>query len=73
MKDSYTLLEKAEKALLPIFSGIDTQVKSNLKKVLTAYRDRKVGVQHFASVSGYGHDDLGRETLDRVFADVMGA
>ncbi len=73
MKDSYTLLEKAEKALLPIFSGIDTQVKSNLKKVLTAYRDRKVGVQHFASVTGYGHDDLGRETLDQVFADVMGA
>lgn len=73
MKDSYTLLEKAEKALLPIFSGIDTRVKSNLKKVLTAYRDHKVGVQHFASVSGYGHDDLGRETLDRVFADVTGA
>ncbi len=73
MKDSYTLLEKAEKALLPIFSGIDTQVKSNLKKVLTAYRDRKVGVQHFASVTGYGHDDLGRDTLDRVFADVTGA
>ncbi|ELS01094.1 cystathionine beta-lyase family protein involved in aluminum resistance [Xenococcus sp. PCC 7305] len=73
MKNSHILLEKAEKALLPIFSGIDTQVKSNLKKVLTAYRDRKVGVQHFASVSGYGHDDLGRETLDHVFADVMGA
>ncbi len=73
MKNSYILLEKAEKALLAIFSGIDTQVKSNLKKVLTAYRDRKVGVQHFASVTGYGHDDLGRDTLDRVFADVMGA
>ncbi len=73
MKNSYILLEKAEKALLAIFSGIDTQVKSNLKKVLTAYRDRKVGVQHFASVTGYGHDDLGRETLDQVFADVMGA
>ena len=73
MKNSYILLGKAEKALLAIFSGIDTQVKSNLKKVLTAYRDRKVGVQHFASVTGYGHDDLGRDTLDRVFADVMGA
>ncbi len=73
MKNSYTLLEKAEKALLPIFSDIDTQVKSNLKKVLTAYRDHKVGVQHFASVTGYGHDDLGRDTLDRVFADVTGA
>ena len=67
------LLLEAEQALLPIFSGIDTQVKSNLKKVLSAFRDHRVGVQHFASVSGYGHDDLGRDTLDEVFAQVMGA
>ena len=67
------LLLEAEKALIPIFSGIDTQVKGNLKKVLRAFRDRKVGVQHFSSVSGYGHDDLGRDTLDQVFAQVMQA
>lgn len=67
------LLSEAEKALIPIFSGIDAQVKQNLEKVLTAYRDRRVGVQHFASVSGYGHDDLGRETLDKVFAQIMQA
>ena len=67
------LLSSAEKALLPIFSGIDAQVKQNLKKVLIAYRDCRVGMQHFASVSGYGHDDLGRETLDRVFAQIMQA
>ena len=73
MISSLALLLEAEKALLPIFSGIDAQVKQNLKKVLTAYRDRKVSVQHFSSVSGYGHDDLGRETLDRVFADIMNA
>ncbi len=73
MIDISTLLENAETALLPIFSGIDAQVKGNLKKVLTSFRDRRVGVQHFASVTGYGHDDLGRETLDQVFADIMGA
>ena len=67
------LLLEAEKALIPIFSGIDTQVKSNLKKTLSAFRDNRVGVQHFASVSGYGHDDLGRDTLDKVFAQIMGA
>ncbi|MEO0012541.1 MAG: hypothetical protein RLZZ535_930 [Cyanobacteriota bacterium] len=67
------LLSEAEKALIPIFSKIDAQVKQNLKKVLTAFRDQRVGVQHFSSVSGYGHDDLGRETLDRVFAQVMQA
>lgn len=72
MKTDRLLLE-AEKALIPIFSKIDAQVKRNLKKVLTAFRDQRVGVQHFSSVSGYGHDDLGRETLDRVFAQVMQA
>jgi cystathionine beta-lyase family protein involved in aluminum resistance len=67
------LLVEAEKALIPIFSGIDTQVKQNLTKVVEAFRDHRLGVQHFASVSGYGHDDLGRELLDRVFAQIMGA
>ena len=72
MKTNHLLLE-AEKALIPIFSGIDTQVKQNLKKVLTAFRDNRLGVQHFASVTGYGHDDLGRATLDKVFAQIMQA
>ncbi|MDP8963451.1 MAG: methionine gamma-lyase family protein [Cyanobacteriota bacterium] len=66
-------LQAAEKALFPIFSGIDAVVKQNLKKVLDSFRRQRVGVHHFAGVSGYGHDDLGRQTLDKVFADVMGA
>ncbi|MFM6277232.1 MAG: aminotransferase class I/II-fold pyridoxal phosphate-dependent enzyme, partial [Dolichospermum sp.] len=49
------------------------QVKHNLKRVLDAFRDHRVGAHHFAGVSGYGHDDLGRETLDQVFAQIMGA
>ncbi|GAX43208.1 aluminum resistance family protein [Tolypothrix sp. NIES-4075] len=71
--NSFEVLQEAEQALLQIFSGIDAQVKHNLKRVLDAFRDRRVGAHHFAGVSGYGHDDLGRETLDKVFADVMGA
>jgi cystathionine beta-lyase family protein involved in aluminum resistance len=66
-------LQTAEKALFPIFSKIDTKVKQNLEKVLNSFRHYRVGVHHFAGVTGYGHDDLGRETLDRVFAQVMGA
>ncbi|WAL59258.1 methionine gamma-lyase family protein [Thermocoleostomius sinensis] len=66
-------LQQAEQALFQIFSGIDSQVKKNLRRVLTAFQTHQVGVHHFTSVSGYGHDDLGREILDRVFADVMGA
>jgi cystathionine beta-lyase family protein involved in aluminum resistance len=66
-------LAEIEPTLLPIFSKIDTQVKHNLARVLQAFRAQRVGAHHFASVSGYGHDDLGRQVLDRVFAQVMGA
>ena len=71
--NNLALLKETENILIPIFSEIDTKVKQNLKKVLAAFRDHRVGVHHFASVSGYGHDDLGRETLDQVFAQIMGA
>lgn len=67
------LIEKAEKKLLPTFAQIDRQVKQHLQKILTAFRDNRVGVHHFSSVSGYGHDDLGREVLDNIFAQVFNA
>jgi cystathionine beta-lyase family protein involved in aluminum resistance len=66
-------LQEAQQVLFPIFSGIDTGVKQNLHKVLNAFQEYRVGVHHFAGVTGYGHDDLGRQTLDQVFAHVMGA
>ncbi|MBE9028175.1 methionine gamma-lyase family protein [filamentous cyanobacterium LEGE 11480] len=67
------LIEAAETALQPIFSDIDRQVKANLNRVLTAFREQRVGVHHFASMSGYGHGDQGREVLDQVFAKIVGA
>jgi cystathionine beta-lyase family protein involved in aluminum resistance len=63
----------SDQALFQIFYGIDSQVKENLSRVLTAFRTHRVGSHHFAGVSGYGHDDLGRDTLDRVFATVVEA
>lgn len=66
-------LQEAETALFPLFRQIDAQVKKNLERVLGAYRRHRVGVHHFAGVTGYGHDDLGRQTLDQIFAEVMGA
>jgi cystathionine beta-lyase family protein involved in aluminum resistance len=67
------LISVAENTLSPIFSGIDAQVKNHLRRVLAAYRQHRVGTHHFAGVTGYGHDDLGREVLDHVFADIVGA
>ena len=71
--NSASPLKETEKALFQIFSGIDAQVKENLKRVLKALSHHRVGTHHFAGVTGYGHDDLGRQVLDRVFAEVMEA
>ena len=70
---SSELVQAAVRDLQPIFSGIDNTVKSNLAKVLAAFREQRVGTQHFAGASGYGYNDTGRETLDRVFAQIVGA
>jgi len=64
-------IHQAENALHSIFYGIDAQVKKNLERILNALRSHRLGPHHFASVSGYGHDDLGRHVLDQVFAELM--
>jgi len=66
-------LADIEQSSLQTFYQIDTQVKKNLSKVLAAFRAHRVGPHHFASVSGYGHDDLGRDVLDKVFAQIVDA
>jgi len=73
LMDSSRMLQDAQQALFQIFTGIDLQVKHNLSRVLTTMRHHRIGPHHFTGVSGYGHDDLGRDTLDRVFAAIMGA
>ncbi|NJM95316.1 MAG: aluminum resistance family protein, partial [Acaryochloridaceae cyanobacterium CSU_5_19] len=73
MDKTLTQLAAAEQAMSPIFSKIDTQVKKNLIQILESFNYYRLGAHHFASVSGYGHGDLGRQVLDQVFARVMGA
>jgi cystathionine beta-lyase family protein involved in aluminum resistance len=48
-------------------------VEQRLQRVLEALAAERVGTQHFASLTGYGHGDQGREVVDRVFARVLGA
>lgn len=71
--DARNYLQDAQKALRPIFWEIDNTIERRLERVLGAFRQHRVGVGHFSSVSGYGHDDLGRQTLDRVFAQALEA
>ena len=48
-------------------------VSQRLERVLEAFAAERLGTQHFASLTGYGHGDQGREVVDRVFARVLGA
>ena len=70
---SREIIKKAEKELREQFEIIEDIRDFNQKKVLEAFIENKVAPEHFYTVSGYGHDDLGREVLDRVFADVFKA
>lgn len=71
--NSKEIIKKAEKELREQFELIDEIRDFNQEKVLNAFIENKVAPEHFYTVSGYGHDDMGREVLDKVFADVFKA
>lgn len=66
-------IKDIEKQLAGQFEIIDDIRDYNQKKVLDAFVENKVAPEHFYTVSGYGHDDLGREVLDKVYAQVFKA
>ena len=59
--------------IAPLAAARTAGVAPRLQRVLDAFAAERLGTQHFASVSGYGHGDMGREVLDRVFARVLQA
>lgn len=70
------ILDAAEKAMQkaePQFKIIDDITEYNQQKVLSAFINNGVSESHFASTSGYGYGDRGRETLDKIWAEVLGA
>ncbi len=69
--NSFEIIKNAEKQLQKQFEIIDEIRDYNQEKVLDAFIENKVAPEHFYTVSGYGHDDLGREVLDKVFASVF--
>lgn len=70
--DLNELTIKAERELAPIFADIDRVAFENTAKVLDSFREHRVDATCFDGTSGYGYDDKGRDTLDRVYADVFG-
>ena len=66
-------IKNAEKSLAAQFEAVNEIRDNNQRKVLKSFFDNKVAPEHFYTVSGYRHDDLGREVLDKTFAQVFKA
>lgn len=73
MNNTQINFKTIEKQLAEQFDILDEIRDFNQKKVLDAFVQNKVAPEHFYTVSGYGHDDLGREVLDKVYARVFKA
>ena len=67
-----TLAAEVEGDLRAVFDRIDETAQINTAKVMQAFQDNRVSDACFAGTTGYGYDDLGRETLDKIYAQVFG-
>ncbi len=67
------LIEQCEEELKPIFKNIDDIALYNQEKVLKAFQNHQIALRHFNGTSGYGYDDEGRDTLNKLVADIFNA
>ncbi|MBO4848714.1 MAG: methionine gamma-lyase family protein [Clostridia bacterium] len=71
--NSKELIRETEKELAPVFARMEETELVCQRRVLDAFRLNRVAARHFNPTTGYGYDDEGRDTLDRIFAHVMQA
>ncbi len=67
------LSEQVRGEIAPVFERIDAVADYNQQKVLSAFINHRVSEAHFVPTTGYGYGDRGREVLEEVFAEVLGA
>ena len=67
------LSNEVEKEIEPVFNKINKICEYNSLKVLMAFQKNNISDMHFNQTTGYGYGDVGRDTCERVFADVLKA
>ena len=67
------IVTEVEQQIKPIHEKIDERIDSNQFRVLKSFQDHKVSDTHFIPSTGYGYDDYGRDTLEKIYAQVFGA
>lgn len=71
--DVVKLIEEAEKDCQEEFSKIDRNGYLNSLKVLSSFHKNEITESHFNATTGYGYNDLGRDGIEKVFSDILGA
>ena len=71
MKSIEAMICAAEAELKDIFAEIDENETARTRQVLDAFREEGVSYRHFAPSTGYGYDDIGRDTLERIYARIF--
>ena len=71
MNGTQWILE-AEKQCAQAFERIDEIALFNTARVLDVFQKHQVATRHFAPTTGYGYDDIGRDTLEKIYADLFG-
>ena len=67
------LSAKVEEEIEPVLKKIDDVCEYNTMKVLKAFQNNNISDMHFGSTTGYGYGDIGRDTTEKVFAQVLKA
>lgn len=71
MSNIEMIIRRAENELAETFAGIDENETERTRQVLDAFRKEGVSYRHFAPSTGYGYDDIGRDTLERIYATIF--
>ena len=67
----HPMIEEAERAAAQAFLAVEKNALICTDRVLRAFQTHRISARHFAPTEGYGYDDIGRDALDRVFADAL--
>ena len=71
-QDIRALIAQAEHDCAPVFAKLEAGELYHTQRVLRAFHEENVASRHFAPTTGYGYDDIGRDTLERIFASLFG-
>ncbi|WXB94437.1 methionine gamma-lyase family protein [Bacillus sp. FJAT-52991] len=66
------MVEEMERQISDVHRTIEHQAESNQFRVLRSFQNHQVSDFHFTPSTGYGYDDIGRDTLEKIYAEVLG-